>query len=276
MNIAVIICAAGKSNRFSGQKKKQFADVGGRAVFLRSIEFFANNDNVKQIILSIPAEDEEMIKITHGANLSFHGVKLCIGGDERFETVAKALELVRNDIDLVAVHDAVRCCLKEQWLDEVFKVAQISGAAMLACPVTATLKKVENGKIIETVDRKGLYEAQTPQVFKKNLLKEAYANLGKSAKGETSPNGGPDKSNPPKGEVSPASTRVGEAGPRAEISDDSQLVEALGLKVSIVETDSSNIKITTKADIAIADAIIKSRPKPKKEGYLGPYGEAQW
>ena len=255
MNIAVIICAAGKSNRFSGQKKKQFADVGGRAVFLRSIEFFANNDNVKQIILSIPAEDEEMIKITHGANLSFHGVKLCIGGDERFETVAKALELVRNDIDLVAVHDAVRCCLKEQWLDEVFKVAQISGAAMLACPVTATLKKVENGKIIETVDRKGLYEAQTPQVFKKNLLKEAYANIRK-----------PDKSNPPKGEVSP----------RAEISDDSQLVEALGLKVSIVETDSSNIKITTKADIAIADAIIKSRPKPKPEGPVGPYYEAQW
>ena len=244
MNIAVIICAAGKSNRFSGQKKKQFADVGGRAVFLRSIEFFANNDNVKQIILSIPAEDEEMIKITHGANLSFHGVKLCIGGDERFETVAKALELVRNDIDLVAVHDAVRCCLKEQWLDEVFKVAQISGAAMLACPVTATLKKVENGKIIETVDRKGLYEAQTPQVFKKNLLKEAYANIGK-----------PDKS---------------------KIGDDSQLVEALGLKVSIVETDSSNIKITTKADIAIADAIIKSRPKPKPEGPVGPYYEAQW
>lgn len=244
MNIAVIICAAGKSNRFSGQKKKQFADVGGRAVFLRSIEFFADNDNVKQIILSIPAEDEEMIKITHGANLSFHGVKLCIGGDERFETVAKALELVRNDIDLVAVHDAVRCCLKEQWLDEVFKVAQISGAAMLACPVTATLKKVENGKIIETVDRKGLYEAQTPQVFFKNLLKEAYANIGK-----------PDKS---------------------KISDDSQLVEALGLKVSIVETDSSNIKITTKADIAIAEAIIKSRPKPKPEGPVGPYYEAQW
>jgi len=244
MNIAVIICAAGKSNRFSGQKKKQFADVGGRAVFLRSVEFFAGRDNVKQIILAVPAEDEEMIKITHGANLSFHGVKLCIGGDERFETVAKALELVRNDIDLVAVHDAVRCCLKEQWLDEVFKVAQISGAAMLACPVTATLKKVENGKIIETVDRKGLYEAQTPQVFKKNLLKEAYANIGK-----------PDKS---------------------KISDDSQLVEALGLKVSIVETDSSNIKITTKADIAIADAIIKSRPKPKPEGPVGPYYEAQW
>jgi 2-C-methyl-D-erythritol 4-phosphate cytidylyltransferase len=252
MNIAVIICAAGSSKRFvkeqqhnlEAARKKQFADVAGRPAFLRSVEFFAGRDNVKQILMSIPAEDEEMFKISHGANLSFHGVKLCLGGAERFETVAKALEFVKDDIDLVAVHDAVRCCLKEKWLDDVFKLAEQTGAAMLACPVVATLKKVENGQIIQTVDRTGLYEAQTPQVFKKDLLKKAYANLAKL-----------DKS---------------------KISDDSQLVEALGHKVSIVETDSSNIKITTKADIVIAEAIIKSRPKPKKEGYLGPYGEAQW
>jgi 2-C-methyl-D-erythritol 4-phosphate cytidylyltransferase len=252
MNIAVIICAAGSSKRFVQQqkhnleaiKKKQFADVAGRPAFLRSIEFFAGRDNVKQIIMSIPAEDEEMFKITHGANLSFHGVKLCIGGTERFETVAKALELIKDEIDLVAVHDAVRCCLKNEWLDDVFKAAEKNDAAMLACPVVATLKKVENGQIIKTIDRTGLYEAQTPQVFKKDLLKKAYANLSKL-----------DKS---------------------KISDDSQLVEALGHKVAIVETDSSNIKITTKADIVIAEAIIKSRPKPKPQGPAGAYYEAQW
>ena len=252
MNIAVIICAAGSSKRFvkeqqhnlEAARKKQFADVAGRPAFLRSIEFFANRDNVKQIIISIPAEDEEMFKISHGANLSFHGVKLCLGGAERFETVAKALELVKDDIDLVAVHDAVRCCLKEKWLDDVFKAAEQTGAAMLACPVVATLKKVKDGQIIQTVDRAGLYEAQTPQVFKKDLLKKAYANLNKL-----------DKS---------------------KISDDSQLVEAMGQKVSIVETDFSNIKITNKSDIAIAEAIIKSRPKPKPQGPAGAYYEAQW
>jgi 2-C-methyl-D-erythritol 4-phosphate cytidylyltransferase len=252
MNIAAIICAAGSSKRFvkeqlhnlEAAKKKQFANVAGRPAFLRSIEFFAGRDNVKQIIMSIPAEDEEMFKITHGANLSFHGVKLCIGGDERFQTVAKALELVKDDIDFVAVHDAVRCCLTNKWIDDVFKAAEKYDAAMLACPVVATLKKVENGQIIETVDRKGLYEAQTPQVFKKDLLKKAYANLSKL-----------DKS---------------------KISDDSQLVEALGHKVAIIETDSSNIKITTQADIAVAEAIIKSRPKPKPQGSVGPYYEAQW
>jgi 2-C-methyl-D-erythritol 4-phosphate cytidylyltransferase len=252
MNIAVIICAAGSSKRFvknqrhnlEAVKKKQFADIGGRPAFLRSIEFFAGRDNVKQIIMSIPAEDEEMFKITHGANLSFHGVKLCLGGAERFETVAKALELLKEDIELVAIHDAVRCCLKDEWVDEVFRIADKTGAAMLACPVVATLKKVENGKIVKTVDRTGLYEAQTPQVFKKEMLKKAYANLDKL-----------DKS---------------------KISDDAQLVEALDYEVSIVETDTSNIKITNKADIVIAEAIIKSRAKEKPKGYVGPYGDAQW
>jgi 2-C-methyl-D-erythritol 4-phosphate cytidylyltransferase len=185
-----------------------------------------------------------MFKITHGANLSFHGVKLCLGGAERFETVAKALELLKEDIELVAIHDAVRCCLKDEWVDEVFRIADKTGAAMLACPVVATLKKVENGKIVKTVDRTGLYEAQTPQVFKKEMLKKAYANLDKL-----------DKS---------------------KISDDAQLVEALDYEVSIVETDTSNIKITNKADIVIAEAIIKSRAKEKPKGYVGPYGDAQW
>ena len=63
---------------------------------------------------------------------------------------------------------------------------------------------------------------------------------------------------------------------KSKISDDAQLVEALGQKVSIVQTDPSNIKITIPADVAIAEAIIKSRPKAKKEGYIGPYAEAQW
>jgi 2-C-methyl-D-erythritol 4-phosphate cytidylyltransferase len=89
-----------------------------------------------------------------------------------------------------------------------------------------------------------LWEAQTPQVFKKDLLIKAYENLKNLDK--------------------------------EKISDDAQLLEALGHEVSIVETDASNIKITRKSDLAIAEAIIKSRPKPKKEGYIGPYAEAQW
>ena len=243
-NVAVIICAAGPSSRFSGKRKKQFVDVAGRAVFLRSVELFANRDDVKQILLAIPPEDEELVSVKWGANLKFFNVKTCFGGTERFETVAKALELIKDDIDLIAIHDAVRCCVTEKLIDDSFAAAVKSGAAIPACPVAATLKEVKDKTIIRTVERTGLYEAQTPQVFEASLLKKAYENLKNL-----------DES---------------------KISDDSQLVEALGHKVTIVQTDSSNIKITRQSDIAIAEAILKSRPKPKPKGPVGPYVEAQW
>lgn len=242
--VAVIICAAGAGARFGGNKKKPFIEVGGRAAFVRSIEYFANRDDVKQILMAISPDDEELVKIKYGANLSFSGVKLCYGGSERFETVAKALQLVKDDIDLVAVHDAVRCCLTDEWVDAVIKKAGETGAAILACPVVATIKRMRDGKIVETVDRNELYEAQTPQVFDFKLLKEAFAGLDKLDKNM--------------------------------ISDDAALVEAIGKEVSIVETDNSNIKITRRSDVAIAEAIIKSRPKPGPEGPIGPYIEAQW
>lgn len=241
---AVIICAAGSSTRFGGDRKKPFVEIDGRPAFLRSIDFFAGRNDVKQVILSISKEDEELVTVKWGAALGFNGVKLCFGGTERFETVAKALEKVTGEVDLIAVHDAVRCCLTQDWLDALFAKAGQTGAAMLAAPVVATLKKVAGGRIVDTVDRTGLYEAQTPQVFDAKLLKDAYAKLDTLDK--------------------------------TKITDDAQLVEAMGHPVWIVETDHSNIKITRKNDVPIADAIVRSRPKPKAEPF-GPYDEeAMW
>ncbi len=243
-NVAAIICAAGPGTRFGGKRKKQFTDVAGRAVFVRSVELFANRDDVKQILLGIAEEDEEIVSVKWGAKLTFFNVKTFFGGRERFETIENALKLLKDNIDLVAVHDACRCCVTEQLIADVIAAAAKTGAAIPASPVTATIKDVKDNVITRTVDRNGLYEAQTPQVFEASLLKKAYENLA---------NLEPDK-----------------------VSDDSYLVEALGHQVAIVEADSSNIKITLQCDIAIAEAIIKSRPKPKPEGPLGPYIEAQW
>ena len=156
----------------------------------------------------------------------------------------KGLDLVQAGIDLVAVHDACRCCVTEAVIEATIAAAAKHGAAIPACPVTATIKDVRAGTIVRTIDRAGLYEAQTPQVFAADLLVKAYKNLDNL-----------DKS---------------------KISDDSQLLEALGHKVAIVESDSSNIKITGKSDIAIAEAILKSMPKLTPEGPIGPYIEAQW
>ena len=244
--VAAIICAAGSSSRFGGKKKKPFVDVAGRAAFLRSVELFTDRRDVKQVILAISPEDEEIVKIRWGENLSFFGVTICFGGKERFETVANALKLVKDDIDLVAVHDAARCCVTAELIDQTIKAAEISRAAIPACPVVPTLKIVSEGFISKTIDRQGFYEAQTPQVFDKSLLIKAYDNLATMDKNST------------------------------YVSDDAQLVEMINQKVTVVETDNSNIKITRPNDVAIAEAILKIQAKNKPEGPINPYAEAQW
>ncbi len=242
--VAAIICAAGQSVRFGGKRKKPFVDVVGRAAFLRSVELFADRDDTVQILVAISPDEEELFKIRWGANLSFFGAQVCLGGEHRFETVANALKKLRDDIDLVAIHDAARCCVTEELIEKTIVAAQASGAAVPVCPVIPTLKQVTGEHIDKTISREGLFEAQTPQVIEINTLKKAYANLSNL-----------DSST---------------------ISDDVQLVEALGLPVAAVPSDPYNLKITYPRDVVLAEAIIRSMPKPKPEGPTGPYNEAQW
>jgi 2-C-methyl-D-erythritol 4-phosphate cytidylyltransferase len=242
--VAAIICAAGPGTRFGGKRKKQFVEVTGRAVFLRSIELFSDRDDVKQILLGISKEDEETVKVNWGAKLSFLHVKTFFGGKERFETIERALELLKDDVELVAVHDACRCCATEQLVTDTIARAAETGAAIPAAPVVATIKQVKDGAIVRTVDRSDLFEAQTPQVFETSLLRRAYANIDKLDKDA--------------------------------VTDDSFLVEVLGHKVSIVESDASNLKITRQTDVAIAEAILRSRPKPLPPGGVNPFAEAEW
>jgi 2-C-methyl-D-erythritol 4-phosphate cytidylyltransferase len=192
-----------------------------------------------QVQLLVSAEDMPAIKERFGGNLGFMGVTLTQGGATRTQSVANALAKVVAEADLVCVHDAVRPCVSPLWVDAVFKEAAKTGAAILAYPVHGTLKKVSAAGVIdETVPRADLWEAQTPQVFRKDLLALAYA-AGKDA------------------------------------TDDAALVEAIGHPVSVVMGDPRNIKITTPGDLALAEAVIDSLPKPKPK-VTGPFDEAQW
>ena len=243
---AVILPAAGRSTRFRDQNyKKPFAPLGGRAVWLHSAERFLNRKDVKQVIVVIDVEDREDFNRMFGANVAIMGVEVCTGGAERGDSVQNALTKVRDDVDFIAVHDAARPCLADKWVDAVFAAAEKSGAAILATPMAATLKRAD-GKappgIAETVDRTRLWEAQTPQVFRRELLNRAYAARG-----------------------------------GANATDDALLVEKLGAPVTLVEGSPMNIKITTKDDLRLAEQILKVLPKAKPEGFTHPFaGDDMW
>lgn len=235
---AVILPAAGQSRRFNDRAyKKPFAPLGGRAVWLHSAERFMHRADVKQVIVCVAAEDRELFDLKFGANIAIMGVQVVEGGAERVDSIQRALECVKDGIDFVAIHDAARPCLADPWIDDVFAAAARDGAAILAAPVQATLKRADAKKHVQaTVDRAGLWEAQTPQVFRRQLLIEAYAKRGPEP-----------------------------------VTDDAQLVERLGKPVKIVPCSSLNIKITTRDDLKLAEQVLKVLPKPKLEGFQHPF-----
>lgn len=240
---AVIVLSAGKGERFGGAEKKTFAKLDGRPVFLRSVELFITRDDVCQTILAVAPEDADAVKSSYGANLGFMGVKLVEGGERRCDTVAAALEAVADAAEYVAVHDAARPCVTHEQIDAVFAEAVKTGAAILGAPIVGTVKRVSQAMVIEgTESRVGLYEAQTPQVFRKDVLLAAYADS---------------------------------ATLTDEITDDAQLVEQGGHPVSVVISSRTNLKITTKADMSLAHSILKSRPA-RPIPRLGAFEEAQW
>src|SRR5262245_59617889 len=132
---AVIVTAAGKSSRFGDKNyKKPFAPLANRAVWLHSVERFMNRDDVKQTIVTIAPEDRVEFDRRFSANVTIHGVQVVEGGEHRSDSVQRALEKVKSDIEFVAVHDAARPCVADKWIDQVFEAAVRAGAAILAAP----------------------------------------------------------------------------------------------------------------------------------------------
>lgn len=241
--VAVIIPAAGAGRRFGGEVRKPFAQIDNRPVFIRTVELFVTRPDVAQVYLTVSPDDFDVVREKYAANLMFMNIKLVKGGAQRYESVRNALGHVEDSVPLVCVHDAVRPCVLSSWIDAVFAEAEKSGAALLAAPLVGTIKRVKGGRVEATIPRDGLYEAQTPQVFRRDLLVRAYADM-------------------------PADFAP---------TDDAQVVERLGAPVSLVEADRRNLKITTPGDLAMAAVILKdiARTKPSS-GPRSPFEEAQW
>lgn len=245
-SFAVILPAAGRSSRFGDPKQKKiFAELDGRAVWLRAVEPFVNRDDVRQVLLAIAPEDRELFERRFRANVAFLNVTVLEGGAERVDTIARVLEAVDPECEFVAVHDAARPCVSTELVDAVFQAAREHGAAVPGVPVADTLKRVDaRGVISETVSRAGLVAVQTPQAFRRDLLIRAYANRG-----------------------------------RVEgVTDDARLVEAIGHPCQVIDGSPFNLKITTSQDLRLASAMLQCLPKPRREGPAHPFADerAMW
>lgn len=261
MNIAVILPAAGTSSRF-GEKNKLEEDIHGRAVLMRSVELFVKRPVVSQIIVAVNPDAVDEFKFKWGDRLGFHDVLVVPGGKvERWETVLRAMEAVKDDVTHIAVHDAARPLASGKLIDRIIEAAEQYDAVIPATPVSGTLKKAQAlddhsskdpldaifgdagrnlkkvHRVVGKVDRTGLFEVQTPQLFKCDLLARAYAQI---AQGQIDSQG---------------------------ITDDAGLVEALGEDVYLVEGEVTNLKITRPGDMPLARAIfsVVSRKDEKAE-----------
>ena len=247
--VGVIIPAAGRSSRF-GLGDKLAQDLGGRPMILRSVELFTRRDDVGAIVVAAPPAEIDEFRARFGTQLGFHGAKIVAGGTiERWETVRNALEAIPAECTHVAVHDGARPAASEELIARVFDAARVHDAVIPGDPVTSTLKRVSaetvqaeeddavadlilgeisdstkimGRRVTGTVSREHLVAIQTPQVFRAELLRRAYAQ--------------PD---------------LGGA------TDDAMLVERLGAEVIVVDGDPRNIKVTTPADLALLRALMR-------------------
>lgn len=241
-SLAVILPAAGRSSRFGDKEvKKQFALLDGRPVWVHAAERFVNRDDVRQMIIVVAPEDREYFESKFASTAALMGVEVVTGGEERCHSVERALGRVRRDVDFVCIHDAARPCLSPLWVDKVIELAKEKGAAILAIPVAHTLKRVcPDGLVAETVPRTGLWEAQTPQVFRRDWIVDAYSKRGDLL-----------------------------------ATDDAQVLEYAGYPVFVVMGSPLNIKIATQEDLRLAELILKILPKPST-GPSHPFAEDQF
>lgn len=210
MNYTAVIVAAGRSQRF-GRNKMLYVLPDGKTVIERTLELFRDDPDCRQIVVAVSKEVLDYL----AARRNYGRQIMCYGGDTRQESVWHCLNAVKEDY--VLVHDGARCFLKREDLEEIKKALNKEKAVILAAKETDTVKVVEDGFIVSTVDRTRLVRAQTPQGFDTELLIDCYKRAEKDG---------------------------------YQATDDCQLVEKYGnCRIRFVESSGLNTKITTPRDL---------------------------
>jgi len=221
MHISAIVVAAGRGTRIGGGTPKAFVALGGTPMVVYGLRTLARLPNLASLILVVPAADRERAQEI----LEQYGpwpvaIRITPGGAERQDSVAAGLALVDGRAELVLVHDAARPFISLTTATACVAAAAAHGAAIVALPAHDTVKVAEDHRITHTLDRQRIWLAQTPQVFRTELLREAYAKAQHD---------------------------------RVAATDDAALVEHLGHTVHIVPGESTNRKITTPEDLRWAE-----------------------
>lgn len=214
---SVVIVAGGRGERMG--QPKQMLPLGNKPVLVHSIEAFKKCPSVKQIIVVTDVENRAPIR-DYGLEVEFVSA-----GDTRLRSVQNGFILTDTDAEVVAVHDGARPLVDPDKIEQCLAMAREHGAAVLAVPVKDTIKKGEDGAVAETLDRKTLWAAQTPQCYQRALLEQALEKYGSEK----------------------------------DATDESQLVERLGVKVQLVLSDYRNAKLTTPEDLVFARALVEDK-----------------
>lgn len=223
--LSAIVLAAGKGARLNAAVPKPLVRIGRKSAIVYSLNSLNKHPDIDEIIVVLSlANHDRIIKVVK--RYAFKKIKaFVLGGLRRQDSVYSGLKAVSKNSDWVLIHDSARPFIDRESITKVILAAKKYQAAILAVRPKATIKFSRKGSIVsETLNRDKLWEAQTPQVFKKNLLLKAYKKYC-----------------------------------RGDVTDDASLVEKMGKKVKVVEGDYGNIKITTAEDLLVAGLIIKSK-----------------
>lgn len=222
---AAVIVGAGRGTRF-GASDKVLVPLNGRPLLAYSLDAAQASSLVEQIVVVV---GEHIVEPVTALLASGRWTKIAgtvLGGDRRQDSVAAGLTLLADHLSYVAIHDAARPLVTPKQFDEALSMAQTRGVAIVATPVADTLKRVEEGLIVETVPREHFWAAQTPQACRIADLAQALAWANTEQR---------------------------------TVTDEASLFEALGQAVAIVEGSPANLKITRPADIAVASALLAAR-----------------
>ena len=226
MKIVAIVPAAGRGTRMNHSLPKQYLPLGGKPIIARTFMVLENFPLIDEILPVVRNEEKEYCRreIIEKYNLTkVH--QLVEGGEKRQNSVYNALEKIEADTNLVVIHDSVRPFVTEDILMEAIAQASVHKAAVVAIPVTDTVKEAKgHGFVKRTLRRENLWAVQTPQVFDYELILKAHRQAREKNWTGT---------------------------------DDSALVERIGCRVKVVEGSPDNIKITTAEDLIIAEAILR-------------------